>query len=142
MPDTTCRRCRYQRKSPSPTATRNPATTASWCSSKRVALYALPSSTRRYNRRTMRYLLLTLLTMTAGAEPVRLHPQNPHYFLYNGKPTVLLTSAEHYGAVLNQSFNYVRYLDTLAKDGLNYTRIFSGIYREVPNDFGIAKNTL
>ena len=77
-----------------------------------------------------------------GAEPIRLHAENPHYFEFRGKPTVLITSAEHYGAVLNGAFDYVKYLDTLAKDGLNMTRIFSGVYREVPGDFGIRFNTL
>jgi hypothetical protein len=73
---------------------------------------------------------------------LRLHPDNPHYFLHNGKPTVLVTSGEHYGAVLNRAFNYNRYLDTLHRDGLNLTRIFSGTYREVPGDFKISNNTL
>ena len=29
--------------------------------------------------------------------PIRLHPENPHYFLFRGRPTVLITSGEHYG---------------------------------------------
>ena len=62
--------------------------------------------------------------------PIALHPENPHYFLWRGKPTILITSAEHYGAVLNLDFDYRKYLDTLAADGLNYTRIFSGAYVE------------
>jgi hypothetical protein len=85
--------------------------------------------------------ILFALTLSA-AEPIRLHPENPHYFEFRGKPTVLITSAEHYGAVLNGAFDYVKYLDTLAKDGLNMTRIFNGVYREIPNDFGIRFNTL
>jgi hypothetical protein len=55
---------------------------------------------------------------------------------------VLVTSGEHYGAVLNLDFDYVRYLDALAGDGLNLTRLFSGTYREVPSSFGITDNTL
>ncbi|MCC6364461.1 MAG: cellulase family glycosylhydrolase [Bryobacterales bacterium] len=92
----------------------------------------------------MRPLLAFLLTTLAAtaAEPIRLHPGNPHYFLFRGKPTFLLTSAEHYGAVLNSAFDYNKYLDTLAKDRLNMTRIFTGVYREVPSDFGILRNTL
>lgn len=27
--------------------------------------------------------------------PISLHPDNPHYFLFRGKPTVLITSGEH-----------------------------------------------
>ncbi|HZO89365.1 MAG TPA: hypothetical protein VFB38_13630 [Chthonomonadaceae bacterium] len=74
--------------------------------------------------------------------PISLHPDNPHYFLFRGKPTVLITSAEHYGAVLNQDFNYLRYLETLHADGLNYTRIFTGVYMEDPAAFNIRNNTL
>jgi len=75
-------------------------------------------------------------------EPLRLHPDNPHYFLFRGRPTVLITSGEHYGAVLNLDFDYVRYLDELARSGLNLTRTFSGVYREIPGSFKIAGNTL
>jgi hypothetical protein len=73
---------------------------------------------------------------------IQLHPQNPRYFEFRGKPVVLVTSAEHYGAVLNLDFDNVKYLDTLAKDGLNYTRLFTGAYREVPGSFGIERNCL
>ncbi|MBL8223516.1 MAG: hypothetical protein JNL62_30065, partial [Bryobacterales bacterium] len=76
--------------------------------------------------------LVLLCGALATAQPLRLHPANPHYYEFRGKPTVLLTSAEHYGAVLNGAFDYVRYLDTLAADGLNLTRIFTGVYRETP----------
>jgi PA14 domain len=74
--------------------------------------------------------------------PLALHPDNPRYFLFRGEPTVLVTSGEHYGAVLNLDFDFVRYLATLAADGLNLTRTFSGVYREVPGSFGITDNTL
>jgi hypothetical protein len=74
--------------------------------------------------------------------PIALHPDNPHYFLWRGRPTVLITSAEHYGAVMNLDFDYRRYLDTLAGDGLNYTRVFSGAYVEPQGAFKIARNTL
>jgi len=79
---------------------------------------------------------------TAARAPLSLHPDNPHYFLFRGKPTVLITSGEHYGAVLNLDFDYRKYLDALAKDGLNNTRTFSGAYCESPGDFNIASNTL
>jgi hypothetical protein len=78
----------------------------------------------------------------ASEGPIALHPENGHYFLWRGKPTVLITSGEHYGAVLNLDFDYERYLATLAADGLNHTRLFSGTYREVPGSFGITDNTL
>ncbi len=75
-------------------------------------------------------------------KPLSLHPDNPHYFLFRGKPTVLITSGEHYGAVLNLDFDYVKYLDALQRDGLNLTRTFSGAYVEHHGAFNIAKNTL
>jgi len=74
--------------------------------------------------------------------PIALHPTNPHYFLWRERPTILLTSGEHYGAVLNLDFDFRRYLDTLAADGLNYTRVFSGAYVEPQGAFQIAENTL
>ncbi len=76
------------------------------------------------------------------AGPIQLHPENPHYFLFRGRPTVLITSGEHYGAVLNADFDYATYLDTLAKDGLNNTRIFVGAYCEQVGAFNITRNTL
>jgi hypothetical protein len=78
----------------------------------------------------------------APPSPIALHPDNPHYFLFRGKPTVLITSGEHYGAVLNLDFDYDRYLAALAADGLNLTRTFSGTYREIPSSFGITDNPL
>jgi hypothetical protein len=77
-----------------------------------------------------------------GAEPIRLHPENPHYFEWRGKPTILITSAEHYGAVLNRQFDYKRYLAALERCGFNLTRVFSGSYCEPPGAFSIANNTL
>jgi len=78
----------------------------------------------------------------AHADPISLHPENPHYFLFHGKPAVLISSGEHYGAVLNLDFDYVKYLDALAADGLNLTRTFSGAYVEPHGAFKIAENTL
>src|SRR5687768_12165664 len=74
----------------------------------------------------------------ATSQPIRLHPDNPHYFLWRGKPAVLIAAGEHYGAALNLDFDYVRYLDELKKHRFNLTRIFSGAYREVPGSFNIT----
>jgi len=74
--------------------------------------------------------------------PIRLHPDNPHYFLWQDRPTLLVTSGEHYGAVLNLDFDFRTYLDTLAADGLNLTRTFTGAYVEPKGAFNIARNTL
>src|SRR5262249_39582550 len=68
--------------------------------------------------------------------------ENPHYFLFRGKPTVLITSGEHYGAVLNLDLDFVKYLTTLAADGLNLTRTFPGAYVEPEGAFKIERNTL
>jgi hypothetical protein len=77
------------------------------------------------------------------ADPIRLDPHNPHYFLYEGKTIALITSGEHYGSVINLDFDSHKYLASLATDGLNYTRIFGGSYVEVPGaSFGIQRNTL
>src|SRR5579862_8556893 len=79
----------------------------------------------------------------AAAEPIRLDPKNSHYFLFRGKTIALVTSGEHYGAVLNQDFDYHRYLAALEAEGMAYTRLFGGSYREVPaQSFGIKRNTL
>ena len=78
-----------------------------------------------------------------AADPIRLHPKNPHYFEFRGKAVALISSGEHYGAVLNGAFDYHRYLETLSADGLNYTRIFGGSYIEIPSkSFGILRNDL
>lgn len=89
---------------------------------------------------TIFFFVATVLS--AQVQPICLHPDNPHYFLYKGKPTVLITSGEHYGAVMNPDFDYKVYLKTLRKDGLNLTRTMSGAYFEPAGAFNIAKNTM
>jgi len=96
---------------------------------------------------TFLVFVLTCIAWVAPAsssqpKPISLHPDNSHYLLFRGKPTILITSGEHYGAVLNLDFDYVTYLDELKSHGLNLTRTFSGTYREVPSSFGITDNTL
>ncbi len=79
----------------------------------------------------------------AQTEPIRLHPKNPHYFLFQGKAVALVTSGEHYGAVFNADFDYHKYLEALAAGGMNYTRVFGGSYVEAPaKSFGILRNDL
>ena len=77
-----------------------------------------------------------------AATPIALLPDNPHYLLFRGRPTLLVGSTEHYGAVLNRDFNYIRYLDELMAKGLNLTRTFSGVYCEDESSFQIKHNTL
>jgi len=99
----------------------------------------------------MRHVLLTLMlpvlltatnSLAAESGPIALHPENPHYFLWQGKPTILITSGEHYGAVLNRAFDFRSYLATLQSHGFNLTRTFSGAYCEPAGAFKIEKNTL
>ena len=79
---------------------------------------------------------------------IKISEKNPHYFEYKGKEILLITSAEHYGAVINKKFDYVKYFDTLAEYGLNYTRIFPGALIEPegywsPGDpMGPGENTI
>jgi hypothetical protein len=87
-------------------------------------------------------LIFLSTSLQPQAQPVSLHPENPHYFIYKGEPLLLITSGEHYGAVINRDFDYRKYLETLARDKLNLTRIFCGTYVEHPGSFGITKNTL
>ena len=86
--------------------------------------------------------LLLARVSVAAEPPIALHPDNPHYFLWRGEPTLLITSGEHYGALMNLDFDYVRYFDALAADKLNHTRTFSGVYRETLDSFGITDNPL
>ena len=91
----------------------------------------------------MKALLLLAACLPAMAvTPLRLHPENPHYFLFRGRPAMLVTSGEHYGAVLNLDFDYKAYLAELQRHNLNHTRTFAGAYREVPGSFDIGNNTL
>ncbi len=91
-------------------------------------------------------LILTFMFLMTSCSnnhaPICLHPDNPHYFLFRGKPVVLIGSTEHYGGVLNLDFDYIPYFDELHGKGLNVTRTFSGIYLEPRGAFGIAENTL
>ena len=100
-------------------------------------------------RRTATAHLFSLILIAAGlavcdanAGPIQLHPDNPHYFLWRGKPTVLITSGEHYGALLNRDFDYRKYLQTLESLGFNLTRTFTGAYCEPVGAFNIENNTL
>lgn len=86
-------------------------------------------------------LLLGFFYRSYG-QPIALHPENPHYFQFKGKPTVLITSGEHYGSVINPDFNFDLYLETIHREGFNHTRIFLGDYAEKEGDFCITQNSL
>jgi hypothetical protein len=94
------------------------------------------------NKLVVIFLFSLIFGINAFAQPISLHPQNPHYFIYKGKPKVLVTSAEHYGSVLNADFDFRKYLQTMHDEGMNYTRVFMGSYVEIPGSFGIGNNSL
>ena len=55
---------------------------------------------------------------------------------------MLVGSSEHYGALINLDFDYLRYLEETRATGLNHVRIFTGAYRETNGSFNISDNTL
>jgi hypothetical protein len=89
-----------------------------------------PGSLRSLVWASLWSVIILLNERVSAAEPLRLHPENPHYFLFRGKPTVLVGSTEHYGSVINPDFDYVTYLDTIQKAGLNLTRTVNGLMFE------------
>lgn len=93
-----------------------------------------------YSRLVLVSLMLTS-TVTL-AVPLRLHPVNPHYLEFRNQPIVLVTSGKHYGAVINLDFDYITYLNTLQADGLNNTRLFTGVFVISPTDIQIPKSPL
>lgn len=66
-------------------------------------------------------------------QPISQHPSNLRYFLFRGKPTILISAGEHYGAVINPAFDFETYLQALHREGFNYTRIYSGTFVESPD---------
>jgi hypothetical protein len=86
-------------------------------------------------------LMLLLAGQTAFGQAVSVDPANPHYLFFHGKPTLLITSAEHYGGVVNKDFDFVKYLDALKAYDLNYTRIYPGALFEPVGKF-LPGNTL
>ena len=74
-------------------------------------------------------LLLPSHNCSASDSVFSVHPKNHRCFLYQGKPMKILTSAEHYGAVINGEFDYDVYLKELRRTGQNQTRVFT-FYRE------------
>lgn len=82
----------------------------------------------RYFRAVLAGLFLIWQAYGQSEGPVRVDPANPHYFNYRGKPIVLLTSDHTYFAVTASDFDYVKFLDTLAAHGSNFTRIYPGAH--------------
>ena len=80
-------------------------------------------------------IFAVLLLLKVDAQPVSLNSENHHYLNYNGKPVFLLTSDQHYGAVTNLDFDYTVFLDTLAANSMNFTRIYPGAYIERDGEY-------
>jgi len=76
-----------------------------------------------------------LMSSCTSDRPVAKHPDNPHYFIYREKPVILLTSDQHYGAVINLDFDYILFLDRLQEFGMNLTRIYPGAYVEMKDQY-------
>ncbi len=86
--------------------------------------------------RTAYYIVgLVLLMSCSGKGPICKHHNNPHYFEYNGKPLLLITTDQHYGAVINLDFDYIPFLDRLHEYGMNLTRIYPGGYVEMKDQY-------
>lgn len=80
----------------------------------------------RHVSRSVSVAILVLLTSAAAVSQVSLYKANPHYLFYKNKPIVLITSDHHYGAVIDRDFDFVKYLNYLAENGMNLTRIYPG----------------
>ncbi|MGH7959470.1 MAG: hypothetical protein ACREH8_21020, partial [Opitutaceae bacterium] len=90
--------------------------------------------------RRARYLMLGLTAALIAAcahgaspapyDPIRLHPDNPRYFMWRDKPTVLIGASEEYNGVANAPFDFKTYLDTIAADRSNVISVIMGILLE------------
>jgi hypothetical protein len=91
------------------------------------------------------YILFLLIQSLFHANAqLRLCASNPRYLQYKNEPLLLITSAEHYGCLINADFDYIAYLDALHDDGMNNTRVFAGPMIEREQDIGwmLFRNTL
>jgi hypothetical protein len=68
--------------------------------------------------------------VAAATGVLRIHPDNPHVFLWRGRPRLLIGASEHFGAVINQDVDQDAYLDGIAQHGFTATRVFSGVLVE------------
>lgn len=79
-------------------------------------------------------MLCILLSTLAGhplrADALRINPENPKYFLFRGKPLVLISASEHYGSIINRPFDFRRYLADAAEHKMTMTRTFL-LFREL-----------
>jgi hypothetical protein len=100
-----------------------------------------PRSIAAFGRVLVTAAALLLFAEAGRAEPIKVYPANPHYFMRGGRPFVLVTSDHHYGAVIDADFDYARFLTYLAASGMNLTRIYPGAMFEPPDKY-VAGNPL
>ena len=68
--------------------------------------------------------------LVSAQEAIRIDPDNPKYLLFRGKSLALISASEHYGSVINRSFDYEKYLADAAQHKMTMTRTFL-LYREL-----------
>jgi hypothetical protein len=66
----------------------------------------------------------------ASSSAFGVHPENPRYFQFRGRPLILLAASEHYGSIVNRRFDFARYLQDAADRKQTVTRTFL-LYREL-----------
>jgi uncharacterized protein DUF6298/cellulase (glycosyl hydrolase family 5) len=74
----------------------------------------------------------SMVQQSSATTPISIHPKNPKYFLFRGKPLALITATEHYGSVINSRFDFERYLQDAANKKQTLTRLFL-LFRELQN---------
>ncbi len=62
-------------------------------------------------------------TSYQGSAPLSIHPHSPFYFLYKGKP-FLLVGNYTWGTFSDVDYDYKAMLDTLKDNGLNFARVW------------------
>jgi hypothetical protein len=70
------------------------------------------------------------VNLANAQEALQIDPKNPKYLLFRGKPLALVSASEHYGSVINRSFDFEKYLDDAAAHKMTMTRTFL-LYREL-----------
>jgi len=75
-------------------------------------------------------LALVTLSVANAQVAISIDPESSKYLLFRGKPLVLISASEHYGSVINRSFDYEKYLADAAEHKMTMTRTFL-LYREL-----------
>ncbi len=92
---------------------------------------------KKYNQ-LLYFPILMFVVLACTSSPVSVCKTNPHYFFFKNKPLVFVTSDHHYGAVIDQDFDYKKFLDYLSENGMNLTRIYPGAMLEKPDKYHIG----